>query len=86
MDNPTIFVNNLSYLSKNTYLCPTFGDKGVQEDKEVQVDAISPTSFSFYITLYTFFFILFHKPFYMLLHNVICRMWHITVIKALHLV
>ena len=52
MDNPTIFVNNLSYLSKNTYLCPTFGDKGVQEDKEFQDDTISPTSFSFYITLY----------------------------------
>ena len=52
MDNPTIFVNNLSYLSKNTYLCPNFGDKGVQEDKDVQDDAISPTSFSFYITLY----------------------------------
>ena len=53
MDNPTIFVNNLSYLSKNAYLCPTFGDKGVQEDIEVQDDAISPTSFSFYITLYS---------------------------------
>ncbi len=52
MDNPTIFVKNLSYLSKNTYLCPTFEDKGVQEDIDVQDDAISPTSFSFYITLY----------------------------------
>ena len=52
MDNPTIFANNLSYLSKNTYLCPTFGDKGVQEDIDVQDDAISPTSFSFYITLF----------------------------------
>ena len=62
MDNPTIFVNNLSYLSKNTYLCPTFGDKGVQENKEVQVDTISPTSFSFYITLYALHFTFYPLP------------------------